>query len=100
MQCWENARTSEKNQFHAISTIFNSSPQLLRFLFDTSSPRLNSTPEQLLKAARGFSSSDYILIKLAIDIWCSEGKIQVHELFELERDLFNDVLVALAQLNY
>jgi hypothetical protein len=64
------------------------SSQLLELLFDLDRPRLRQPPEQLLQTARGLSSGDYTLVKLAVDIWCEQGEIRVHELFRLEQDDF------------
>jgi hypothetical protein len=100
MQCWKNARATERIQFQAISIIFESCPQLLKFLFDPGNPRLKSEPEKLLKSARSLSSGEFILIKLAIDIWCSEGQLKVYELFELDSELFASVLKAFSLLNH
>lgn len=98
MQRWPNACQAEQKQFRAISVILAGSPELVDFLFDSREPKLNDTSENLLRRARGCSRGDYLLIKLCLDIWCEQGKIQVHELFELDRDIFISTLRAFEQL--
>ncbi len=94
MQCWINARDGEKKQFYAISLILSQRQFLLDFLFNPHKPELSKSADQLLYAAQGFCSQDYLLIKLCLDIWCDHGKIKVHELFNLEPEVFKLVLKA------
>jgi hypothetical protein len=39
---------------------------------------------------------DYLLVKLAVELWCEQGKIPVHELLSLDEPLFSRALAALA----
>ena len=98
MDCWAEAYQSENKLFQAMLILTSKNLHLRKFLFDESSPRLNSNPDHLLRSARGFSSGEYILIKICLDLWCENGKINVHELFHLDRDLFNLTLTALRHL--
>lgn len=98
MKCWDSACLSEKKQFEAISLILHHNQNLLKFLFDPHSPKLLDSPVNLMRQARHLSSSDYLLIKICLDIWCEQGQVQVHELFNLEPDHFNLTLNAFKYL--
>ncbi len=95
MDYWTEAHQSENKLFEAMLILISKSPHLRKFLFNESSQRLNSNPDQLLRCSRGFASGEYILIKICLDLWCENGKISVHELFHLDLDLFNLTLKAL-----
>lgn len=98
MKCWVSAGRAEKKQFEAISIITSRSPYLMDFLFHPLRSELKNSADELLKEARGFSSEDYLLVKLCLDLWCDQGKFNVHELFNLEPDIFNQALQALEHL--
>lgn len=98
MICWQNATRGETKQLEAIATFLNSSPHLMDFLFDPDSPKLNDSPERLLTFARGLPSSDFLLVRLALNLWCEAADLQVHELFYLEPDIFAGVMKAFARL--
>ncbi len=98
MKCWNTACLSEKKQFDAISLILSQSPHLLSFLFDPNQPQLKDSPDRLLLAARGLCSSEYLLLRLALDLWCEQGQVKIHELFNLEPEVFAVILQALKGL--
>ena len=98
MQCWSEACRAEKKQFEAISTIVSLNPHLLGFLFDSARPQLKCAPQDLLCQAKGFSSSEYLLVRICLNLWCEQGQLEVHELFNLDPDLFKLTMTALAQL--
>jgi hypothetical protein len=98
MKSWTSASTSEMKQFEAIAIFLKDSPRLLEFLFDPDSPRLNGSPEDLLDAARGFCSGDYLLVRLALELWCCEGFVSVHELLDAEPEVLALVLQAFRHL--
>jgi hypothetical protein len=98
MECWVSASSSERRQYEAIAAMTGENPELLKFLFDQNSPRLRAPASLLLKQARGLASGDNILVRVALDIWCDQGKAAVHELFNLESHVFMRVLEALAKL--
>ena len=98
MKCWDSAGSSEKKQFEAISLILNNYKNLLSFLFDPHSPKLTNSPVNLMRRARSLSSTDYLLIKICLDIWCEQGQVQVYELFNLEPELLNLTLLAFKRL--
>lgn len=98
MRCWESACGAEKLQFQAISKLFSQSPHLIRVLFHPSSPQLNGTPEDILQRAKGLSSGDYRLLKIAVDLWCGSNFVSLHDCLELEPDAFCGLLGALLTL--
>lgn len=98
MRCWDLASVAEKKQFIAISAITAHRSYLMDFLFDKHNPKLSESPDLLLKKALSFPSHDYLLVKLCLNIWCEQGKFEVHELFNLDYDVFIVVLNALAEL--
>jgi len=98
MDCWSVAPSSELRQFRAIAILTSQSPQLVAFLFHPTQPQLRLPPAELLKAARSFSSGDYILVKLAVDLWCEQGQVFIHELFNLDSVNFDLALKALKAL--
>lgn len=98
MKCWVSAGRAEKKQFEAISIITLRCPYLMDFLFHPLRPELKNSADELLNEARGFSSTDYLLVKLCLDLWCDQGKFKVHELFKLEPDIFKQALQALEYL--
>jgi hypothetical protein len=95
MKCWINASAAEKLQYKAISVLFKQSLHLLKFLFDPDCPKLRFAPEEVLIKARGLCSGDYLLVKLAVDLWCGCGDIRVHELFDVDSDIFPLILDSL-----
>lgn len=98
MECWISANSSERRQYEAIAAITVENPELLKFLFDPNSPRLRAPASVLLKQARCLASGDNILVRVALDIWCDQGKAAVYELFNLDSHVFMRVLEALAKL--
>ena len=98
MICWPNETRAEKKQLEAISIFLSHNAHLVDFLFDPGAPKLNSPPEDLLFAARGLASGDFLLVRLALNIWCGSGGIEVHELFDAEPEVFSSILKSLAIL--
>jgi hypothetical protein len=98
MKCWEDARPADKKLFEAISLVCEKSPRLLDFLFDPNKPKLNRTPSELLNMARGFSSSDFLMVRIALDFWSGSGSIGVYELLDAEPGLLAVILQAMARL--
>lgn len=74
------------------------SPQLLKFLFHPEIPQLRLPPEELLREALGFSSGDLILVRIAIDLWCEQGNLPLHQVFGLDSLNFKLTLQALEVL--
>lgn len=70
----------------------------MEFLFNQNEPKLNDEPDRLMNAARDMCGSDYILVKLCLDLWCEHGKVCVHEILSLDDGLFALTLKALEGL--
>ncbi len=98
MTNWQTASEYELKQYEAISSFLNGRKQLLRYLFHNREPRLNSSPKQIISGARGFCTSDKILIRVALQLWCEYGQIGLQELFYLDGEVFLKVLRALESL--
>jgi hypothetical protein len=95
---WQKATRGEKKQFEAIATFLNHRPNLVDFLFDPASPKLTDSPERLLTAAGGLPRSDFLLVRLALNLWCGAAGLEVHEIFDLEPEVFTKVMRAFAFL--
>lgn len=98
MECWEGAGTAEKKFFDAILCLFVDRPHLLRFLFDPLTPRLSAAPEEILAQAAGLCSSDYLLVRVALDIWSGSGRAHLHEVIDADMETFSAVLSAMTRL--
>jgi hypothetical protein len=99
MVCWKNSCASEKLQFNAISKLMELRPQLLDFLFDSEKPKLSAPPDELLNQAIGLCSSDYLLMRLSVELWCGLAQVNIFELYDLEPELFACALQAIAILS-
>lgn len=93
---WPNAGDSDLQRYEAISRVFMSHEYLLPFFFDTEQPRVRLAPEKMLRQADGMSTGEFLLIKIALDIWSGSGNARVWELIEnLDQQNFSFVLQAL-----
>jgi hypothetical protein len=99
MECWAQATNRDRQLFQIISDLVSRDSRLLIFLFNTHYPKLRLPADEIIKSARGMPLGDYLLIKLAIELWCEQGKIRVHELLSLDEPLFSRALVALASFH-
>jgi hypothetical protein len=98
MICWKNASRSERRQLEAIATFLSHSPHLVDFLFDPVLPKLNDSPERLLAAASGLPSGDFLLVRLALNLWCEAAGLEVHEIFNAEPEIFAKIMKAFTLL--
>jgi hypothetical protein len=89
----------EQKLFMAIHAFLKNYPKLLEFVFDPQKPRLRRDPEELLREGRGLSSGEYLLIKIALDLWNASGNTRIHELIEtLDPGNFERVMKSLMSL--
>jgi hypothetical protein len=96
MDSWLNATHTERRLYCLISLIFSNHPKLLEFFFERHSPRSSLKPDEMLKAARCFSSGEQVLIRVALDLWSESGGAQVRQLLHvLDQDSCSNVLKAL-----
>ena len=80
----------------AIGKIFNWDEHWNYFFFSPNKPELRLPPEQLLQEATCYSHGEQILIQVALDIWCEQGKTRLADLIEvLDEDAFLQVVSAL-----
>ncbi len=98
MQFCVGGSSGERRQLQAIAILTARSAHLMAFLSETGPARLNGPPAELVSTARGMSSTDFILTKLAVDIWCQQDQIAVHELSRLDVDNFSQAVKALGHL--
>lgn len=98
MKCWTKATNSDLRLFQIFASLVGQESSLLTFVFDPKTPKLRLPADELIQAAQGMCSHDYLLVKLTVELWCEQGKLQVHELLSLEEPLFSRTLVALASL--
>lgn len=99
MECWTQVTRSDRRLFKIISTLVGNESRILTFLFDTQFPRLRGPADEIIKSARGMSSGDYLLVKLAVELWCEQGQIPVHELLSFDEPFFSRALTALASFH-
>jgi len=97
MKSWKNASESDRKTYESISQVFFSYPYLLNNFFDKDKPKIRLQSEKMLEQASGLSSGEFVLIKVALDIWSGSGNAYVWELVEtLDKQNFYSVLTALA----
>lgn len=72
----------------SLNLIFAKHPRFLDFLFDRSEPKLRDEPEVLLSEAGCFSTGEKILIRIALDLWCGQGHVNLWDIVE-RLDLYN-----------
>lgn len=99
MNTWINPLDSEIKQYKIISMLFEKHPKLLEFFFDKNEPKLNWPPDEMLDHSSVFSSGEYILIKVALDIWSGSGNALLWEILDtLDRDNFIKVIQGIINL--
>lgn len=81
----------------AIHILFNSDEYLLQFFFDHKKLNLRGPTSLLLEEAQSLSSTDGLLISIAIDVWNGESNTPLNKILtELNEDAFLDFLQAVA----
>jgi hypothetical protein len=83
----------------ALNLIFSKHPEFLEFLFEKSEPRLRDEPEVLLSEAGVFSTGEKILLRIALDLWCGQGHVDLWDIVErLDLRNYEHVLAGLRHL--
>ena len=82
MIIWMNNWPTESRLYWSIFTLCLNHPCLLGFLLDSEKASLREDPDELLRQAAAFSSSEYILVRIAIDLWCGLGEANILEVLE------------------
>ena len=95
---WQGADSGEVQLYEAVSKLFVHHQHLLNGIFNINTPRLTAEPVDLLTHYQQcLSSGEYVMVKVALDIWCSAGGAQVSELLDiLDVHNFCNVLIALS----
>jgi len=79
---WKNVSDTEKKLFKAISILLGNNPNLLRFLFDPTRPKIKKRPGLLRDDSWVLSHGEQLLIRAALDIWSGAGHLQLWEMLE------------------
>lgn len=96
---WSKAADSEKVLFRAISLLFYHNENLLHLMLNPDYPKLMAPPEVIKSRAQGFSSSEQLLVRIALDAWDGSGGIHFNELYEkLDPQNFQKMLLVLNYL--
>ena len=89
MESWANATKGDRERYELIAELFDNDFNKLRFLFDSESPRLRIDVDKILFQISGSCSSERLVFRLALDIWCGCGEVRVTELWDkLDYDNF------------
>lgn len=94
MNDWSDSKEIPLRHYDAITHVLQHHDNLLRGLFDTCPPRLNGNARALLAHyKRCLPNQEYILIRVALDIWDSSGNAKIgHILDQLDARSFLNVI--------
>jgi hypothetical protein len=96
---WNGASYFEKKSFLAFQILFRTHPNLLEFIFERTKPRIRKLPEILIQEAQSFSSAEYILVRVALDLWSGNGNVTIWEVYEtLDDSNFENFISCLQHL--
>lgn len=79
---WKSASESDRRILRSIFLLVGSEPRLLEFLFEREAPRIRQRAGVLRDEARAFGPADELTVRVALDLWCGGGHVQVWELLE------------------
>ncbi|MBF0301004.1 MAG: hypothetical protein HQK51_20010 [Oligoflexia bacterium] len=82
MITWKNADASDLRLLQAITILFANHPRLSEYIFDLNKSKLRDSPSKLKEDAREFSTGEYLLIRVALDIWSGDGGLNFNEIYE------------------
>ena len=82
MLSWTKLGRAERRMMGSLNLIMHDHSKLLEFLFEPERPRLRQEPEILLSEASGFSRGEQILVRVALDLWCGAGSVQLWQMIE------------------
>ena len=88
MKNWTKTFDSDIRAYEAISMVFLNHQHLLNGFFEDNRARLRQSPEETIKHYAQCSTGEFILVKLALDIWSGSGGTLVFELTD-SLDLYN-----------
>lgn len=95
---WRAASEYELKQYQSIHSFLSHRTHLVHYLFHQELPILNHPPDKVITDSEDFCTSDKILIRVALQLWCDHGKICITELFCLDGEVFLKVLNAIEDL--
>ena len=99
MKSWINPSSSDQKIFEIIQRALRKHSKLLTLIFDPHKARLAAAPEQILYEAEAFSSGEFLLTKVALDLWSASGNANIYDLLTvLDEDNFIFVIQAILQL--
>lgn len=94
---WQSADAGDVQLYEAVSKLFVHHQHLLNGIFDKEIAKLSAEPADLLMHYKCLSSGEFVMVKVALDIWCSSGGARVSELLDiLDVHNFCNVLTALS----
>src|SRR5690348_6304225 len=67
------------SKYRAILMLLADDPNLLVFFFGSSTSQLAAPSATLLREARAFTSSEQVLVRLALDMWDGSGKCTLED---------------------
>ncbi len=95
---WKNYSTTEKRLFEVISILLDHRLDHLHYIFDLNEPKSRLIATELYANSIRFNPVDSTMIRLALDIWASEGNIFFHEIFFLPKEQFHRVVRCLDEI--
>lgn len=76
-------------RINAIGAHFDWNEHWMHFLFSHKAQELGAAPAELLSQSASFSHGEQLMVRIALDIWSSQGKAQVSNLLDvLDDDTF------------
>lgn len=95
---WVNATESDQELLKIIKFLLKRHTKLLQFLFNSKYPQLRAESEKLKREARCFSSGEYTLVTLALDLWDGSGDTKIRDIFNnLDRDLIKNAILVISK---
>ena len=98
MESWKSASVGDRELFDVISAMFVGNTGLITFLFDSQLPELNGSSRDVLAAAKGLCSGDYLLIRAALDLWSGSGTVTLHEVLDADHEIGRLIAEAMTRL--
>ena len=96
---WENADNNDKTLKRALSLLLHRNDKILHLMLNPDNPRLMASPAVLKGHSQAFSSSEQLLLRIALDIWDGSGGIHFNEVYEnLDHRNFQKMLLVLNYL--
>lgn len=96
---WNETRPREKRFQVAMTKLFAANAELLPLVFHRDQPRLRYEPGIILAQVCGLSSGEYLLVRLALDMWNDSGGVRIQELISrLDSTNFANAMAALWSL--